>query len=60
MSEITEKEMDKAEIRRAMGAESYFGFVISYFPHLFKFEIPRFHWKWYDLLEFFDKDQSFT
>lgn len=54
MSESEENYFNLPEVRRAMGAESFFGFVVSYFPSLFKCERPKFHRKWYRLLEFFD------
>jgi hypothetical protein len=60
MQDQRTKVMHSPEIRRAMGRRSFFGFVISYFPHLFRFDIPKFHWRWYRLLNFFDKkNQSF-
>lgn len=60
MENLTENDLNSADTRRAMGAQSTFGFVISYFPQLFKFEIPNFHWRWYELLNFFDpKSESY-
>ncbi len=56
MSDITDKDLDSPEIRRSMGAESVFGFALCYFPELFKFDVPKFHKKWYRLLSFFDKN----
>ena len=46
--------LDDSEMRKELGKKSLKHFAAVYFPELFKFEIPKFHHKWYRLLSFRD------